>query len=64
MKVRIKKIIEKYIFENKLTKNDFCKSCRISYSTLNKILKNNLNINLLSLLKITKKNRNQPFSNS
>lgn len=45
--------IEEYIKENNLTKREFCKLCKISPSTLNKILKTE-NFNLLSLFKITR----------
>ena len=42
MKNTIKtEIIEKYMNENKLSKTKFCKMCKISPSTLNKIMTKN-----------------------
>lgn len=46
--------IEKYIKLKKITKTQFCKVCKISYSTLNKILNNNNSIKFTALLKIAR----------
>lgn len=45
-------IILNYIYENNLTKTQFCKLCNISYGTLNKVLNNTGEFRLYSLLKI------------
>ena len=47
-------LIENYIKNNKLNKKAFCKACKISLSTLNKILKNNFNFDATALFKIGK----------
>ena len=47
-------LIENYIKKNKLNKKAFCKACKISLSTLNKILKNNFNFDATALFKIGK----------
>lgn len=47
-------VINNYIKENKLTKNKFCKTCKISLSTLNKILNNKENFRIIALFKIAK----------
>ena len=36
-------LIKFYMWENKLTKKDFCKLCQISTQTLNKILNQKMN---------------------
>ncbi len=55
MKTKIKiKLIENYIKENRLSKNKFCKICKISLSTLNKILANKNNFKLIALFRIAK----------
>lgn len=44
MKNTIKtELIENFIKENKLSKNKFCEMCKISQSTLNKIMTSNEN---------------------
>ena len=55
MKNTIKtEIIEKYINENKLSKTKFCKICKISPSTLNKIMTNDDNFGIIALFKIAR----------
>lgn len=55
MKTTIKtKIIKNYIIENKISKTKFCKMCKISTSTLNKILANNDNFRTIELFKIAR----------
>lgn len=55
MKNTIKtEIIEKYMNENKLSKTKFCKICRISPSTLNKIMTNDDNFGIIALFKIAR----------
>lgn len=46
-------IIDSYIKANNLSKTQFCKLCKISVSTLNRIMTNN-NFNLISLFRIAK----------
>lgn len=47
-------VIEKYLSENNLTKQKFCKMCRISSATLNRILQHNVGVRFLTLLKIAR----------
>ncbi len=47
------KIIDNYIKENKLNKTKFCKLCKISVYTFNKIMTND-NCQLIALFKIAK----------
>ena len=55
MKKTIKtEIIENFMLENKLSKTKFCKMCKISPSTLNKIMTNNDNFGIIALFKITR----------
>ena len=46
-------LIENYISENGLSKTQFCKLCKISVSTLNRVL-NGENVNLTSIFRIAK----------
>lgn len=46
-------LIENYIKENNLSKAKFCKMCKISPTTLSKIM-NNQDVRLLALFKITR----------
>ena len=46
-------VIENYLSENNLSKTKFCKMCKISYSTLKRIM-NNENFNLIALFKIAR----------
>lgn len=43
-----------FIKENNLTKKVFCKKCKISPATLNKILENKTNFYLVALFKIAR----------
>ncbi len=55
MKNTIKtEIIEKFMLENKISKTKFCKMCKISPSTLNKIMTNNDNFGIIALFKIAR----------
>ena len=55
MKNMIKtEIIKKYMLENKLSKTKFCKVCKISFKTLNKIMSNDLNFEIIVLFKIAR----------
>lgn len=45
--------IEKYMNENKLSKTKFCKTCKISISTFNRIIAGK-NIKLIALFRIAK----------
>ena len=45
-------IIIEYMNKNNLSKTQFCKQCKISIYTLNKMLNGNLNINSLLGLKV------------
>ncbi len=47
-------IIEKYMNENKLSKTKFCKICKISPITLNKIMTNDDNFGIIALFKIAR----------
>ena len=47
-------IIEKFMKENKISKTTFCKMCKISPITLNKILTNDNNFKIIALFKIAK----------
>ena len=48
------KIIKNFILENKISKTKFCKMCKISPSTLNKIISNDDNFKIIALFKISK----------
>lgn len=55
MKNTIKtELIENFINAKHLTKSKFCKMCKISLSTLNKILANGENFRIIALFKIAK----------
>ena len=45
-------IIERYLQENNISKTKFCKLCKINIKTLNKILSNNTNFELIALFRI------------
>lgn len=49
-----KALIENYLKENNMCKTKFCKVCKISPATLNKILSGNLNFSITALFKIAK----------
>ena len=55
MKNTIKiEIIEKYMLENNISKTKFCKICKISPNTLNKIMTNDFNFEIVALFKIAR----------
>ena len=55
MKNKIKiEIIIKFMIENKISKTKFCKMCKISPSTLNKIISNDDNFGVIALFKIAR----------
>ena len=55
MKYNIKiEVIENYMIENKISKTKFCKLCKISIRTLNKIMTNNDDFRIIALFKIAK----------
>ena len=47
-------IIKKYMLENKISKTKFCKMCKISPSTLNKIMTGDDNFRKIAFFKIAK----------
>ena len=47
-------LIENYIKENKISKIEFCKRCKLSIGTLNKVLSNQLNFKLNAIFKIAR----------
>ena len=53
MEINIQRI-QSYIRENKMSKTAFCKKCNISYHTLQKILDNNFNGNVVILFNIAR----------
>ncbi|MBQ7579090.1 MAG: hypothetical protein IJT25_00965 [Clostridia bacterium] len=48
------KLIEHYIEEKKLNKTSFCKKCKVSACTFNKIIKNETNFRINALFKIAR----------
>lgn len=55
MKNTIKTVlIENFIKDNNLSKSKFCKMCKISQSTLNKIMTSNENFRIIALFKIAR----------
>lgn len=55
MKNTIKTVlIENFIKDNNLSKSKFCKMCKISQSTLNKIMTSNENSRIIALFKIAR----------
>ena len=55
MKNTIKtELIENFINDNNLSKSKFCKMCKISQSTLNKIMTNSENFRIIALFKIAR----------
>lgn len=46
--------ITAFLAENKMTKKEFCKKCKISPAMLNKILENKTNFYLVALFKIAR----------
>ena len=47
-------IIEKYMMKNRISKTKFCKMCKISPGTLNKIMAGYDNFKIIALFKIAK----------
>lgn len=47
-------IIEKFMLKNNISKTKFCKECKISLKTLNKIMANDFNFKTVALFKIAK----------
>lgn len=55
MKNKIKsELIENFIKDNNLSKSKFCKMCKISQSTLDKIMTSNENFRIIALFKIAR----------
>ena len=55
MKNMIKvEIIEKFMLENNISKTKFCKMSKISPNTLNKIMANNFNFEIIVLFRIAR----------
>ena len=55
MKNKIKSdLIENFIKDNNLSKSKFCEMCKISQSTLNKIMTNSENFRIIALFKIAR----------
>lgn len=55
MKNTIKtELIENFIKDNNLSKSKFCKMCKISQSTLNKLMTNSENFRIIALFKIAR----------
>lgn len=55
MKNKIKSdLIENFIKENNLSKSKFCEMCKISQSTLDKIMTNSENFKIIALFKIAR----------
>ena len=62
MKNTIKtELIENFINDNNLSKSKFCKMCKISQSTLNKIMTNSENFKIIALFKIARVLKIQVF---
>ena len=47
-------LIANFIKENNLSKSKFCEMCKISQSTLNKIMTNSENFRIIALFKIAR----------
>lgn len=55
MKNTIKiEILKKFMAENNISKTTFCKMCKISHSTLNKIMANDDNFRIIAFFKIAR----------
>ena len=62
MKNTIKtEIIENFMIENKMSKTKFCKTCKISPNTLDKIMTNNYDFGIIALFRIAKVIKVQVF---
>jgi transcriptional regulator with XRE-family HTH domain len=53
MDIRVN-FIKEFILRQGISKNEFCKKCKISSSTLNKILSNNQNLGIIALFKVAR----------
>ena len=47
-------LIKKYLIDKKITKTEFCKRCKISFSVLYKLLNKKRNYNMICLARICK----------
>lgn len=55
MEKRIKTyLIEEYLKEKNLTKKEFCRLCKMSYPTLQKVLKQDYTVRIGAIFKIAK----------
>ena len=54
-------LIEKFIKENNLSKSKFCEMCKISQSTLNRIMTNRENFRIIALFKIARVLNNEVY---
>lgn len=54
-------LIEKFIKENNLSKSKFCEMCKISQSTLNRIMTNSENFRIIALFKIARVLNNEVY---
>lgn len=54
-------LIKNYLKEENISKTKFCKLCKISVTTLNKILSNKENFRIIALFKIAKQIKLQVF---
>ena len=62
MKNTIKtELIENFVKDNNLSKSKFCEMCKISQSTLNKIMTSNENFRIIELFKIARVLKIQVF---
>ncbi len=52
MKTERVKAVKNYIKEKQLTKKEFCKICKISVTTLNRILNNDETVRIFPILRI------------
>lgn len=48
------KLIENYMYDNNLSKKEFCKLCELSQAILRKILRNQKNYRITALFKVAK----------
>ena len=54
-------LIEKFIKENNLSKSKFCEMCKISQSTLNRIMTKSNNFRIIALFKIARALNNEVY---
>lgn len=48
------KLIYNYMSENEIGKTAFCRQCKISVSTLNKLLNNDFNVRTVALFRLSR----------